>query len=186
MNPANYNPSRAGFSNEDKQAECRAVLHRLGQLRALRVLDLRFKTSRFDFGPAVFRYRIHALPIGLSTGLDELSELKSLEQFMFHGHQNMIKRDVLWMIEHWPSLRLIDGGRLSTGGSRFEERMNSWDAGLARILNSHRIRTPWSMYAKDYPIIDWNDLDEDSQKPPYCVEDEPNVYEVFDIDSLEL
>ncbi|KAG0217476.1 hypothetical protein BGX31_000241, partial [Mortierella sp. GBA43] len=88
MNPAKYDPPRAEFSDEEKQVECRAVFHHLGQLRALRVLDLRFKKSRFGFGP-IFRHRIHALPIGLSTGLDELSELKSLEQFMFYGHQNM-------------------------------------------------------------------------------------------------
>jgi len=185
MNPAKYNPPRADMSSEEERGQCRAVYRQLSRLQAIRVLDLRYQPSRLGIG-FILSHRICVLPTTIAMGLDELVDLRSMEQFKFNGHQNMNKEDVQWILEHWTSLKLIEGGRLSTGRSRFANRRNPWDAGLARIFNTHGVQTPSSEYPNDYEVYDWNlGWNEDAlPKELYSIEDETNIYEALSIDYL--
>ncbi|KAF9963194.1 hypothetical protein BGZ65_005289 [Modicella reniformis] len=186
MHPAMNNPSRIEISEEEERDQCWAVYSQLGRLRALRVLDLRYQPSRLGMG-FIFRHRIRMLPTTTTMGLCQLSKLELLECFQFNGHQDMTKVDVMWMLEHWTSLKLIEGGKLSTGGSRFLDREDPFDAGLARIFNAYGVQTPMSQYPKEYEAYDWNNEnwpENEPQQEPYSINDEANIYEELDIDIL--
>ncbi|KAK3846559.1 MAG: hypothetical protein J3R72DRAFT_434095 [Linnemannia gamsii] len=52
----------------------------------------------------------HGLDFTLEAGLDQLAGLKKLEELNLEGiYQRMGEKDVRWMLEHWPRLRVVEG-----------------------------------------------------------------------------
>ncbi|KAF9189512.1 hypothetical protein BGZ51_009491 [Haplosporangium sp. Z 767] len=52
----------------------------------------------------------HGLNFTIEAGLSKLSELHKLEELNIEGiYQQMTERDVKWMLDHWPRLRVVEG-----------------------------------------------------------------------------
>ncbi|CAO3565352.1 unnamed protein product [Mortierella alpina] len=52
----------------------------------------------------------HGLDFTVEAGLSRLAGLEKLEQLNIEGiYQHMEERDVNWMLEHWPRLRVVEG-----------------------------------------------------------------------------
>ncbi|KAG0260011.1 hypothetical protein BG011_002181 [Mortierella polycephala] len=52
----------------------------------------------------------HGLNFTLEAGLSKLSGLHKLEELNIEGiYQQMTERDVVWMLDHWPRLRVVEG-----------------------------------------------------------------------------
>ncbi|KAF9283258.1 hypothetical protein BGZ68_005473 [Mortierella alpina] len=131
---------------EQRQEESRALCTQLGRLRHLRSLSLVPSQSRaalVDKEP---------FPLRLEMGLDLLAGQTQLEVINFSRGQDMDRNDILWMIEHLTSLRMISGGRLNSKkveSKAFKDKF-LWDFELAKILNSHGIETPSTIYDPGY------------------------------------
>ncbi|KAF9106531.1 hypothetical protein BGX27_009118 [Mortierella sp. AM989] len=78
----------------------RPVLRQLGRLTKLKSLGI--GVGRF--------HRKCCLDLRLETGLNELGNLKQLEEFSCHNHiEEMEEADVRWMLEAWPKLNCFNG-----------------------------------------------------------------------------
>ncbi|KAF9283257.1 hypothetical protein BGZ68_005472 [Mortierella alpina] len=132
---------------KQSQEESRALFTQLGRLRHLRSLSLvptvTSRDSLDDKEPFSLR---------LDLGLDLLAGNTQLEVIQLHKDQDMGRKDILWMIEHLTSLRMISGGRLNSKKveSKAFCKRYPWDFELAKILNSHGIETPSSIYEEGY------------------------------------
>ncbi|KAG0259926.1 hypothetical protein BG011_002279 [Mortierella polycephala] len=92
--------SRHGLKRNDHQA----IFARLGQLQKLKVLDLSLHTQPYyNEGERSIELK---LPLGLSalSGLERLRELR-----LGKTRQWLETRDVLWMVNQWPLLKLVQG-----------------------------------------------------------------------------
>ncbi|KAG0268623.1 hypothetical protein DFQ27_006261 [Actinomortierella ambigua] len=84
----------------------RRLFLELGKLRRLRVFSLGFERLQSDdiqsMGFPDFAYE--------SGHLQELRSWKQLETFdVAYTHQDLSLSDIDWMVEHWPSLRVVKG-----------------------------------------------------------------------------
>jgi len=104
-------PKRPKYT-EDEENQCRAVYRQLGRLNQLKKLDM-FHCS---WRPGV--KVITPPPLELRVGLAQLSTLKDIELISFYGSQDMRMVDLQWMLQHWPHLQEIAGGRLSSKRSK--------------------------------------------------------------------
>ncbi|KAF9363159.1 hypothetical protein BGX34_004746 [Mortierella sp. NVP85] len=133
LNPKKFNPLEPWVPESVVRHRSRAVYNQLSGLRALCVLDLRHPRSRS--GSSSRWFGIRPLTASLVMGMDELSQLRCLEQFSFYGVQSLTKEDVRWMIEHWPFLKLVHGGHYG-----LSNRGYPWNTELRRILNDSGIQ----------------------------------------------
>lgn len=80
--------------------------HQLGRLSKLQHLSLGHCILwMYEYG-----YSHHGLDFTLQAGLAKLSGLHKLEELNLEGIcQMMGERDVEWMLEHWPRLRVVEG-----------------------------------------------------------------------------
>ncbi|KAG0300957.1 hypothetical protein BGZ98_008732 [Dissophora globulifera] len=140
------------LAEQVKTEQCWAVYAQLAKMRALQVLDM---TSSDASTGVTNWYHNRAMPLSLSSGLCQLSDMTELKYVGFQGHQNMTRLEIDWMIKHWTRLETLEGGKMTTNGSRFMNGANYWDAGLARLLNRHGIKTPGSQYPAHYDAFDW-------------------------------
>ncbi|KAF9917447.1 hypothetical protein BX616_000983 [Lobosporangium transversale] len=77
------------------------------------------------------------LDLRLRSGLSQLSELKRLRMIRFTGtEQEMGVEDVIWMLENWPELKVVQG-RMHP-----DEAMQ---ARLEQIMKQHQVSV-WSVY----------------------------------------
>ncbi|KAF9353288.1 hypothetical protein BGX34_011651, partial [Mortierella sp. NVP85] len=97
---------------EDQENKCRAVYRQLGRLHQLKKLDMFHCSWRPGFKV------ITPPPLELRVGLAQLSGLKDIELISFYGSQDMRMVDLQWMLQHWPHLKEISGGRLSSKRSK--------------------------------------------------------------------
>ncbi|KAG0070694.1 hypothetical protein BGZ89_012701 [Linnemannia elongata] len=83
------------------------LFHQLGRLSQLQHLSLGHCILwMYENG-----YSHHGLDFTLDAGLAKLSGLKKLEELNLEGiYQRMGERDVEWMLENWPRLRVVEGG----------------------------------------------------------------------------
>ncbi|KAG0330244.1 hypothetical protein BGZ99_007106 [Dissophora globulifera] len=140
------------LAEQVKTEQCWAVYAQLAKMRALQILDM---TSSDASTGVTNWYHNRAMPLSLSSGLCQLSDMTELKYVGFQGHQNMTRLEIDWMIKHWTRLETLEGGKMTTNGSRFMNGANYWDAGLARMLNRHGIKTPGSQYPAHYDAFDW-------------------------------
>ncbi|KAF9948925.1 hypothetical protein BGZ72_009189 [Mortierella alpina] len=126
------------------EEESRALCTQLARLRQLRWLSLgtthRALTDKEPF------------PLRLEMGLDLLAAHTQLEVINFSRQQDMDRNDILWMVQHWTSLRMVSGGLLNAKKLETKAVKNKyiWDFELAKILNDHGIATPSSQYDPGY------------------------------------
>lgn len=82
------------------------LFHQLGRLSQLQHLSLGHCILwMYENG-----YSHHGLDFTLDAGLENLSGLKKLEELNLEGiYQRMGERDVEWMLENWPRLRVVEG-----------------------------------------------------------------------------
>ncbi|KAG0069661.1 hypothetical protein BGZ90_000134 [Linnemannia elongata] len=82
------------------------LFHQLGRLSQLQHLSLGHCILwMYENG-----YSHHGLDFTLDAGLAKLSGLKKLEELNLEGiYQRMGERDVEWMLENWPRLRVVEG-----------------------------------------------------------------------------
>ncbi|KAF9549233.1 hypothetical protein EC957_004533 [Mortierella hygrophila] len=82
------------------------LFHQLGRLSQLQQLSLGHCILwMYENGNSH-----HGLDFTLDAGLAKLSGLKKLEELNLEGiYQRMGERDVEWMLENWPRLRVIEG-----------------------------------------------------------------------------
>jgi hypothetical protein len=139
LDPKRFNPLKAWVSENVVQHRSRAVYNQLSGLRALCVLDLRHPRSRNASNSRWIGIR--PLTASLTMGMDELSQLRCLEQFSFYGIQGLTKEDVRWMIEHWPFLKLVHGGHYGLTNHGYP-----WNTELRRILNDSGIQADVSWH----------------------------------------
>ncbi|KAK3811119.1 MAG: hypothetical protein J3Q66DRAFT_443368 [Benniella sp.] len=94
------------------------VYDRLAQLTNLEILWLGNRSTKTNAArKEVMKDQLDCLEMSLESGLDKLSELKSLEELSVSGMTTRIGvKEVQWMAEHWPSLRIVYG--LSIGRER--------------------------------------------------------------------
>ncbi|KAG0004123.1 hypothetical protein BGZ79_010248 [Entomortierella chlamydospora] len=127
------NLSQPDMTDQEIQDMSRAVFKQLGRLHKLRILDL--SDDRNNPG--------WPLQFTESMGLASLSSLTELETLVLQGDQNMIPGDVDWMLEHWKSLKVIDGGMMAA-------QHYGRDCTLATMFNKRGIKTPRSVYPDEY------------------------------------
>lgn len=89
-----------GLESRDKQG---LVFARLAALKHLQVLKLGVQSSNQK------GVDLLDVDLGLEHGLDLLDPLKELLEFGVEVHQSLSSTDVEWMIQHWPSLRIVRG-----------------------------------------------------------------------------
>ncbi|KAG0020206.1 hypothetical protein BGZ80_004606 [Entomortierella chlamydospora] len=126
-------PQNPDMTDQEIQDMSRAVFKQLGRLHKLRILDL--SDDRNNPG--------WPLQFTESMGLASLSSLTELETLVLQGDQNMIPGDVDWMLEHWKSLKVIDGGMMAA-------QHYGRDCTLATMFNKRGIKTPRSVYPDEY------------------------------------
>ncbi|KAF9145667.1 hypothetical protein BGX30_007505 [Mortierella sp. GBA39] len=82
------------------------LFHQLGRLSQLQQLSLGHCVLwMYENG-----YSHHGLDFTLDAGLAKLSGLKKLEELNLEGiYQRMGEKDVEWMLENWPRLRVVEG-----------------------------------------------------------------------------
>lgn len=82
------------------------LFHQLGRLSRLQQLSLGHCILwMYENG-----YSHHGLDFTLDAGLANLSGLKKLEELNLEGiYQRMGQKDVEWMLENWPRLRVVEG-----------------------------------------------------------------------------
>ncbi|KAG0227198.1 hypothetical protein BGX31_007059, partial [Mortierella sp. GBA43] len=119
---------------EMEESTCRSVFGRLSQLRHLKALDMQY--SYWSLGP-----RIVPLPLEVRVGLGQLSVLKDIEMIHCHFSQDVHMVDVEWMLQHWPQLRKVNGGRLSSKISKSFRNAFVRDYLMMRVLNSRGVQT---------------------------------------------
>ncbi|KAK3814036.1 MAG: hypothetical protein J3Q66DRAFT_31611 [Benniella sp.] len=139
LDPKKFNLQEASVSENVLRHRSRAVYNQLSGLRALCVLDLRHPRSRSGSNFRLFG--IQPLTASLTMGMDELSQLRCLEQFSFYGVLDLTKEDVRWMIEHWPFLKLVHGGHYGITNHGYP-----WSTELRRILNDSGIQAEVSWH----------------------------------------
>ncbi|KAF9355218.1 hypothetical protein BGX26_006836 [Mortierella sp. AD094] len=144
--------SQPDLMDQRNQDMSRAVFKQLGRLHKLKILDLTYEQSEPGW----------PLQFTKSMGLTSLSNLTELEMLVLQGDQNMTPGDVNWILEHWKSLKEIDGGMMLAPQRywRFLAKMNPRDCTLATMLNKHGIKTPRSVYPDGYlsnfEKVDWD------------------------------
>ncbi|KAF9569933.1 hypothetical protein EC968_002411 [Mortierella alpina] len=116
------------------------VFSQLSRLTQLRYLDLgrRFiRSGEFQ----VTKYGT-SVKLTLAAGLAALASCRMLEKVtMTQTHQELAEEDVLWMAEHWPRLRSLEGSM-----SKNDERHK----GLAAVLEAKGVATQKCPYALYY------------------------------------
>ncbi|KAF9283256.1 hypothetical protein BGZ68_005471 [Mortierella alpina] len=131
---------------EQRQEQSRALYTQLARSKQLQYLSLQpAQTCRHSSNMEPFCLR-------LEMGVDLLAAQTQLEVINLYKNQQMDRNDVLWMVEHLKNLRMISGGLLNdkqVGKRAFKDKY-LWDYELAKILNSHRIETPASVYDDGY------------------------------------
>ncbi|KAG0206333.1 hypothetical protein BGX31_002795, partial [Mortierella sp. GBA43] len=98
------------WNGVDRTNRCRQIFERLSQLKRLRVLSMNWGDRHHWFDFELFP-TLRPLPLELGIGLECLSTLTDLEVVGTHDHQPARMVDIEWMLEHWPKLRKITGGR---------------------------------------------------------------------------
>ncbi|KAI8345045.1 hypothetical protein B0O80DRAFT_475898 [Mortierella sp. GBAus27b] len=98
------------WNGVDRTNRCHQIFERLSQLKRLRVLSMNWRDGHHwvDIGTVT---TLRPLPLELGIGLECLSTLTDLEVVGTHDHQPTRMVDIEWMLEHWPKLRKITGGR---------------------------------------------------------------------------
>ncbi|KAF9171723.1 hypothetical protein BGX20_007043 [Mortierella sp. AD010] len=138
------NLSQPNMTDQEIQDMSRAVFKQLGRLCKLKILDL--SDDRNNPG--------WPLQFTESMGLASLSSLTELETLVLQGDQNMIPGDANWMLEHWKSLKVIDGGMMAA-------QHYGRDCTLATMFNKRGIKTPRSVYPDEYLSnfgkVNWDD-----------------------------
>jgi hypothetical protein len=158
---------------EAEENRCRAVYGQLGRLKHLRVLNMQCR-FRCTHG-----MKCVSLPLELRLGLGELSKLTNMKEIGFHGPQYMRMADLEWMLQHWPRLATVHGGRLSCRFSKSFGNKFVRDWLLATRLGAEKVQhsRSWShsdSWLRSYMRI--NDItevyDSESESESECKEDE--------------
>ncbi|KAF9351160.1 hypothetical protein BGX34_000758 [Mortierella sp. NVP85] len=89
----------------------RHVYDRLAQLTNLEILWLGNRSYKANAArKEVMKDQRDCLEMSLESGLDKLSDLKSLKELSVSGMTTRIGvKEVQWMAEHWPNLRIVYG-----------------------------------------------------------------------------
>ncbi|KAF9209766.1 hypothetical protein BGZ49_001408 [Haplosporangium sp. Z 27] len=158
---------------EEQLASIRTIYRHLSDLTKLESLLL-LNTSKY------YCSKSYSFPIQIGLGLELLSGLRLLETFSFPGIQEMSRKDILWIVQHWKSLKQFTGGPmnrkrdLSVSKGKFP-----WDFELSKILNEHGVNTPGSKYSIYYldeekKIMggDWPKFDDEKEE---AVEEEEDT-----------
>ncbi|KAF9139241.1 hypothetical protein BG015_002119 [Linnemannia schmuckeri] len=94
----------------------RYVFERLGKLTELQELDTSMPCYAYGRGMSYinlshsYRHPYWTLDYQLLHGLDELVGLKKLERLDFSNTlQDLLQMDLEWMVENWPSLKMVTG-----------------------------------------------------------------------------
>ena len=111
-----------GMESQDKQ---RLMFARLAGLEHLQVLKLGSAQSLSQKGLDLLEADLR-----LEHGLDLLDPLKELQEFGVEVHQTLSSEDVDWMIQHWPSLRIVRG--------QLNREMDTWSV-LSLCLDNAQI-----------------------------------------------
>ncbi|KAI8345558.1 hypothetical protein B0O80DRAFT_431540 [Mortierella sp. GBAus27b] len=98
------------WNGVDRTNRCHQIFERLSQLKRLRVLSMNWG-ERLHWVDFEFVTTLRPLPLELGIGLECLSTLTDLEVVGINDHQRARMVDIEWMLEHWPKLRKITGGR---------------------------------------------------------------------------
>ena len=87
------------------------VYDRLAQLTNLEILWLGNRSTKANAArKEVMKDQRDCLEMSLESGLDKLSELKSLKELSVSGMTTRIGvKEVQWMAEHWPNMRIVYG-----------------------------------------------------------------------------
>ncbi|ORZ29016.1 hypothetical protein BCR41DRAFT_418099 [Lobosporangium transversale] len=149
---------------KDELHQCRAVFKRLSIFTNLRELDL---VSIND--PSHPRQNMVGLPLRVRAGLSHLSGLKKLEAVYFSGRQKVHKEDLIWMIDHWKSLRRLTGTWQVLFGNKDLVRDDFFHEGkLQQWLKEHGIQTDGCRYEfynpGDMGIVDCCGSSDDEQE----------------------
>ncbi|KAF9136226.1 hypothetical protein BGW39_003671 [Mortierella sp. 14UC] len=125
---------------EQQEEWCRKVYERLGRLRQLRVLDMRFMAVRTHYGTKFYEPKLSQLHLSLRMGLGELGKLHKLQVY-FQGQQTSMRRkDVRWMVEHWINLEAIQGDAFSTRREAWAGKKGVWDWEYCRMFGEHHVK----------------------------------------------
>ncbi|KAG0380783.1 hypothetical protein BGX24_005164 [Mortierella sp. AD032] len=108
---------RGGGSGSLKSLECVSMFNDKEVMEGMRrhfgtLKDLEFGQVRSHCILWMYENGVshHGLDFTLEAGLDQLAGLKKLEELNLEGiYQRMGEKDVKWMLEHWPRLRVVEG-----------------------------------------------------------------------------
>ncbi|KAF9354660.1 hypothetical protein BGX34_010887 [Mortierella sp. NVP85] len=128
-------PKRLKYTKAEEN-RCRAVYEQLGRLEHLRVLHMQ---CRFWCTHAM---KCVSLPLELGLGLGELCKLTNMKELGFHDSQDMRMADLEWMLQHWPRLATLHGGRLSWKRSKSFGNKFVRDSLLATRLGAEKVQHP--------------------------------------------
>ncbi|KAF9991141.1 hypothetical protein BGZ75_004625 [Mortierella antarctica] len=140
-------PGESEESVQDhRQEQSHALFAQIARLKQLRHLSLR------PSQPRLHPNNKEPIRLRLGMGLHLLTAQTQLEVVYLYRGQNMDRNDVLWMVEHWKSLRMVSGGLLNDKKSEQKAFKGKylWDFELAKTLNDHGIETPSSSYGDGY------------------------------------
>ncbi|KAK3823422.1 MAG: hypothetical protein J3Q66DRAFT_425291 [Benniella sp.] len=164
-------PKRLEYS-EAEENRCRAVYGQLGRLEYLRVLNMQCRFWR------TYAMRV-SLPLELRLGLGELYKLTNMKEIGFHDSQDMRMADLEWMLQHWPRLVTLHGGRLSWKRSKSFGNTFVRDSLLATRLDAAKVQHPRRWIHDDSSLRSYmrtNDItevyDSESESESECEEDE--------------
>ncbi|KAG0237881.1 hypothetical protein BGW41_008307 [Actinomortierella wolfii] len=121
----------------------RQVLRRLGQQKRMRKLVIGGMASTTN--TPGFGIQVDCLEMTLESGLDELADLKELEELDIHHMDHRVRVPELeWMVEHLPKLRRLIG---------MCDSLNPYSPEVEEWLQTHRptwLRTIEQFRASDY------------------------------------
>lgn len=123
--------SKRPHFTEAEVRQSHEVFRQLGQLKQLKVLDLRYSGFR----------KTVQLPLELRMGLAQLSDLKDMEMVGFIGSLDLRMVDLEWMLQHWPCLKRMLRGRLSNKRSKSFGNKFVRDYLFMQMLDSRGIQT---------------------------------------------